>query len=158
MTLGSGPLPAIYGNTIMLTVIGVYDEFEAAQGAKNEVLAAGFSWRQVQLNPDHEVQQREPRSATPHVDDPSVRAGMATLIRSFFGDADKSTHSNVYAEAVRRGAYVLTVDVDTEEQRGQVEALMDHHHPVNLEQRSADWLQRGWRGHDPGAADGGKPR
>jgi hypothetical protein len=141
----------------MLTVIGVYDEFEPAQGAKNEVLAAGFSWRAVQLNPDHEV-HREQRSSTPHTDDPSVRAGLATLVRSFFGDADKSTHSNLYGEAVRRGAYVLTVDVDTEDQRTQVEAIMDRHHPVNLEQRSAEWLAQGWRGHDPGSAGSGKPR
>jgi hypothetical protein len=158
MTLGSRPLPATLRDAIMVTVIGVYDEFGPAQSAKNEVLAAGFSWRAVQLNPDHEM-QREQRSATPHTDDPSVNAGLSTFFRSLFGMGDKSTHSNVYAEAVRRGAYVLTVDVDTDEQRAQVEALMDHHHPLDLEGRSDDWLQRGWRGHDPGSEAGsGKPR
>jgi hypothetical protein len=142
----------------MLTVIGIYDEFGPAQSAKNEVLAAGFSWRDVQLNPDHEI-QREQRSATPHTDDPSVNAGLSTFFRSLFGMGDKSTHSNVYAEAVRRGAYVLTVDVDGDEQRAQVEGIMDRFHPIGLEQRSADWLRHGWRGHDPDSGAGsGKPR
>jgi hypothetical protein len=142
----------------MVTVIGIYDEFGPAQSAKNEVLAAGFSWRDVQLNPDHEV-VREQRSDTPHTDDPSVNAGLSTFFRSLFGMGDKSTHSNVYAEAVRRGGYVLTVDVDSDEQRNQVEGIMDQFHPINLEQRSADWLRHGWRGHDPGSTAGsGKPR
>jgi hypothetical protein len=142
----------------MVTVIGVYDEFQPAQSAKNEVLAAGFSWRQVQLNPDHEV-QHEARSATPHTDDPSVSAGLSTFFRSLFGVGDKSTHSNVYAEAVRRGGYVLTVDTDTDEQRARVSEMMSRYHPVDIEQRSAEWVQHGWRGHDPSAALGtGKVR
>jgi hypothetical protein len=148
----------LFGKSIMVTVIGVYDNFDAGQGAKNEVLAAGYSWRAVQLNPDHEI-HREQRSSTPQPDDPSVQAGLSTFFRSLFGMGDKSTHSNVYAEAVRRGAYVLTVDVDTDDQRAQVEAIMDTHHPLDREGRSADWLQRGWRGHDPGnVAGGGKQR
>jgi hypothetical protein len=145
---------AFSGTSIMLTVIAVYDEFQPAQSAKNEVLAAGFSWTQVQLNPDHEV-HHEPRPATPHTDDPSVYAGISTFVRSLFGVGDKSTHSNVYAEAVRRGGYVLTVDVDGDEPRMRVEEIMNRFHPVDLQERSADWMQHGWRGHDPGSATGG---
>lgn len=141
----------------MVTLIGVYDNFDAARVAQSEVLGTGLRWTQVQLNPDHEV-HHEPRSATPHTDDPSVKAGIGTFFRSLFGVGDKSTYSNVYAEAVRRGDYVLTVDVDSGEQCTQVESIMRRHGPVNVEQRSADWIQRGWRGHDPGQAPGsGKP-
>jgi hypothetical protein len=132
----------------MDTVIGVYDEFGPAQSAKNELLAAGFSWRVVQLNPDHEV-HHEARSATPHTDDPSVKFSIGTLFTGLFGEGNKSTHSNVYAEAVRRGGYVLTVDVDTDEQRARVEEVLHHYHPAAVEQRSADWMRHGWRGHEP---------
>ncbi|TFW27160.1 hypothetical protein [Massilia horti] len=141
----------------MITLIGVYDNFDAARVAHSEVLGTGLRWNQVQLNPDHEV-HHEARSATPHTDDPSVRAGIGTFVRSLFGVGDKSTYSNVYAEAVRRGDYVLTVDVDSSEQCRQVESIMQRHGPVHVEQRSADWMQHGWRGHDPGQAPGsGKP-
>jgi hypothetical protein len=141
----------------MLTVIGVFDEFQPAQSAKNAVLVAGYSWTNVQLNPDHEV-HHEARTSTPKTDDPSVNAGLSTFFRSLFGVGDKSTHSNVYAEAVRRGGYVLTVDVDSEEQRTQVEQIISSHNPVDLEERSADWMRHGWRGHDPSQALGGKVR
>jgi hypothetical protein len=139
----------------MITVIGVYDEFAPAQSAKNEVLAGGVSWRYVQLNPDHEMHQ-EARSATPHTGDATLKTGIGNLFSSLFGGVgDKSTHSNVYAEAVRRGGYVLTVDVDTDAQRTSVQAIMSRYHPVDMEQRSADWMQHGWRGHDPSAPVGG---
>jgi hypothetical protein len=47
---------------------------------------------------------------------------------------------------------VLTVDVETDAQRTSVEAIMGRYQPVDMEQRSADWMQHGWRGHDPSAA------
>jgi hypothetical protein len=140
----------------MITVIGVFDEFEPAQAAKNEVLAAGFSWRQVQLNPDHEI-HREPRSARPHTDDPSVNAGLSTFFRSLFGVGDKSTHSNMYAETVRRGGYVLTVDVDDDAQRAQVGEIVARHHPLDVQERSTEWVRNLSAGPGPGSAAGGKP-
>jgi ABC-type sugar transport system substrate-binding protein len=72
------------------------------------------------------------------------------MFRGLFG-ADDTTHSNVYAEAVRRGGYVVTVDVETDEERGRAEEIVRRFAPVNMEERSADWLRRGWRGHDPGS-------
>jgi hypothetical protein len=134
------------------TVIGVYDEFQPAFSAKNELLATGFSWTQVQLNPDHEVPLRE-RSATPHTDPNSVSFNIGTMFSGLFG-SDNTTHSNVYAEAVRRGGYVVTVDVETDEERARADEIVHRFGPVNLEERSSDWLRRGWRGHDPGSRSG----
>jgi hypothetical protein len=65
---------------------------------------------------------------------------------------DKSTYSNVYAEAVRRGSYVLTVDVDTDELRLRAEEIMGRHGSVDIDERSADWVRHGWRGYDPTAS------
>jgi len=136
------------------TIIGVYDEFQHAFSAKNELLASGFSRRQVQLNPD-----RESSVPPPGADDGSVTGGIGIFFRSLFGVGDKSTHSNVYAEAVRRGGYVLTVDADNEEQSASVEDIMNRHHPVDIEERSGEWIRHGWRGHDPSAPLGkGKVR
>ena len=135
---------------MVTTIIGVYDEFQHGFSAKNELLASGFSRRQVQLNPDQES-STPPGAPPPDSNDGSVRAGIGIFFRSLFGVGDKSTHSNVYAEAVRRGGYVLTVDVDDEAQRLRAEEIMNRFSPVDMEERSAEWVRHGWRGHDPSA-------
>ena len=130
-----------------LTIIGVYDEGSHAQSARNELLASGFSRRNVQLNPDPDVAP----TAVQAPQDSSVSASIGNFFRSLFGVGDKSTHSNVYAEAVRRGSSVITVDVDSDQQRVLAEEIMQRHMPIDIEERTEDWLRHGWRGHDPNA-------
>lgn len=139
-----------------ITIIGVYDDYSHGYSAKNELIASGLSRRQVQLNPD----QESPPATSPAVkDDSSVRAGIGIFFRSLFGVGDKSTHSNVYAEAVRRGSYVLTVDADDDAQRMRAEEIMNRYSPVDIEERSTEWVRHGWRGYDPSAPAGrGKVR
>lgn len=137
-----------------ITIIGVYDEFSRGFSAKNELLTSGFSRRQVQLNPDQESSAAAGKPP-PGTDDDSVSAGIGIFFRSLFGVGDKSTHSNVYAEAVRRGEYVLTVDADDDEQRVRAEEIMNRCGPVDMEERSAEWVRHGWRGYDPSAPLGG---
>lgn len=139
-----------------ITIIGVYDEFPHAYSAKNELLVSGFSRRQVQLNPDQETSapaRRPPPGAG--AKDGSVAGTVGNIFSSLLGVGDKSTHSNVYAEAVRRGGYVLTVDVDTDEQRARAEDIMNRFSPIDVEERSAEWVRHGWRGHDPSTPLGG---
>jgi hypothetical protein len=134
-----------------LTIIAVYDDLTHARSAKNELLASGFARRDVQLNPDHELSatrgpsiQRE-KNAT-------LSGSIENFFRSLFSMDDKSTYSNVYAEAVRRGSYVLTVDVDTDQLRVLAEEVMRRHGAVDVDERSAEWIRHGWRGYDPQAS------
>lgn len=120
----------------MITIVGVFDKFDPAQAAKNELLVFGFSWTQVQLNPDHEVAPRE-RTASPHPDDQSLNATMGNLVRGLFGGGggNRSTHGELYGTSVRHGDYVLMVDVDSEQQQAQAEEIMRRHLPVELSHR-----------------------
>jgi len=68
---------------------------------------------------------------------------------------DKGTYSNVYAEAVRRGSHVLTVDVDSDERRLRAEDILRRHGAVDIDERSAQWVRQGWSGHDPQATGTG---
>jgi hypothetical protein len=115
----------------MITVVGVYDKFAPAQSAKNELLVAGFSWRQIQLNPDHEVVARE-HTANPAPGDQSVGTTMGNLVRGLFGVGIRSAHGDLYGAAVRHGDYVLTADTDTELERANVEDIMRRYQPVDL--------------------------
>lgn len=137
------------------TIIGVYDEFSHGYSAKNELIASGFSRRQVLLNPDRDLSEATGKPL-PGKDDGWVSGGIGNFLRAMFGIGDnKITHSNVFAEAVRRGAYVLTVDVESDEQRVRAEEIMKHYGPVDIEERSEEWMRHGWRGHDPTMSLGG---
>jgi hypothetical protein len=129
-----------------ITIIGVYDEASHAQSARNELLTSGYSRRSVQLNPDPDLSRKR---SVPQ--DSSVSASISNFFRSMFGVGDKSTHSHVYAEAVRRGSSVLTVDVISDEERTRAEEIMHRYMPIDIEERSSEWMRHGWRGHDPNA-------
>jgi hypothetical protein len=131
-----------------LVIIGVYDDLAHARSAKNDLIASGFARGAVQLNPDHESTTRGPSVQKAA----SFGASVDNFFRSLLSMDDKSTYSNVYAEAVRRGSYVLTVDVDSDEQRLRTEEIMRRFGPVDIDERTADWVRHGWRGHDPQAA------
>ena len=115
----------------MKTIVGVFDRFDPAQAAKNELLVFGFSWRQVQLNPDHEVAPRT-HVPNPQPGDQSVQTTMGNLVRGLFGVGIRSAHGDLFGAAVRHGDYVLMVDGDTEQQRAQAEEIMRRHQPVDL--------------------------
>lgn len=140
-----------------LVVIGKYEDHAHALSAKHEVLASGFSRGQVQLNPDDELSgARSPKSA------PENKTVSGSAIGDLFGamlgtqSENKSTYSNLYADAVRRGDSVLTVEVYSEDERARAWQIMGDHGPVDIEERSIDWVWHGWRGHDPEKASASK--
>lgn len=115
----------------MITVVGIYDKFAPAQSAKNELLVAGFTWRQVQLNPDHEVQPKA-HTATPQPGDQSVGTTVGNLVRGLFGVGVRSAHGDLFGASVRHGDYVLMADTDNELQRASAEDIMRRYQPVDL--------------------------
>jgi hypothetical protein len=118
----------------MITVVGVFDKFGPAQSAKNELLVAGFTWRQVQLNPDHEIEVKDrERPASRQAGDQSVRTTMGNLVRGLFGvGSNRSAHGDLYGSSVRHGDYVLIADVDSEQARARAEEIMRRFGPVEL--------------------------
>lgn len=138
-----------------LTIIGVYEDSAQARSAKNDLLASGFSRSHVQLNPDHDLSATRGPSVQKS---PTAGSSIENFFRSLFSMDDKSTYSNVYAEAVRRGHYVLTTDVDSDEQRLRAQEIMNRYGPIDIDERSEDWIRRGWRGHDPQASAKGPVR
>lgn len=131
-----------------LTIIGIYEEQQNARSAKYDLLASGFSRSKVQLNPDDEFSATTSPSA-PSQKSASLNASIGNFFSSLFNVHGKHTYSNVYAEAVKRGDSVLTVDVVSDDQRARAKEIMARHGPAVVEERSADWIRHGWRGHNP---------
>jgi hypothetical protein len=115
----------------MISIVGVYDKFAPAQSAKNELLVAGFSWRQVQLNPDHEVAART-HTTNPQPGDQSMGTTMGNLVRGLFGVGVRSAHGDLYGASVRHGDYVVIADADNDEQCAQAEDIMRRYQPIDL--------------------------
>lgn len=119
----------------MISVVGVFDKFAPAQSARNALLVAGFRRNQVQLTPDHEVGLSTKTSAT-RPDDPLLKddrsPGLGKYLRGLFGVGDQSSHGELYGAAVKRGFYVLIVDVDSDQQRQRAEEVMQPHAPFEL--------------------------
>jgi hypothetical protein len=119
----------------MITVVGIFDNFAAAQSARNELLSSGFSWREVQLSPDHETTPR-PHTANRQADDQSLGATMANLFRGLFGIGNRSAHGDLYGAPVRHGDYVLIADTEDEQRRAHAEDVMRRHQPVDVRRRT----------------------
>ncbi|HEV2612578.1 MAG TPA: YsnF/AvaK domain-containing protein [Noviherbaspirillum sp.] len=129
------------------TVVGVYDSYAQAQSAMNELIASGFSRTDVQLNPDQET-SASTRTTT---DNTSDSGGIGGFFRSLFGMDDQVGERDTYAEAVRRGSCILTVNADNDEQRDRAIDIMNRYDPVDIDERASHWRNSGWTGYDASA-------
>jgi uncharacterized protein (TIGR02271 family) len=116
-------------------VVAVFDEYNEAQSAVNELLVAGFDKNEVRLSGEDgssttvtEVREERPK-------------GIKGFFKSLFGtDRDDDNAPRIYDEAVRHGNYVVTAIARTDEKSDIASEVMSHHHPVDIDERSAEWL------------------
>jgi uncharacterized protein (TIGR02271 family) len=131
------------------TVVGVYDDYADARSAVQALLDAGFAQASVQLNPDTDMS-----ATTQTTTADSGRAGgtgIGNFFNSLFGTDEHKEHRDVYAESVRRGSYVLSVDARNDEEVERASEIMDRFNAVDIDERSGYWKKQGWSGYDAGA-------
>ena len=130
------------------TVVGVYDSYAQAQNVMNELLACGFSRDEVQLSPE----ASDGTSATQDTGS-GQHSGIGHFFRSLFGmeDEEDRQHHDIYAEAMRRGSCVVTVDADNEQERERAIEVMNRFDPVDIDERASHWRSQGWTGYDASA-------
>jgi len=121
------------------TVVAVYDSYAQAESTMNELLAAGFSRSDVQLNPEAGRTAAAAGAET---------AGIGHFFRTLFGMEEHAEHRDIYAEAVRRGSCVLTAHAASGELRDRATDIMNRHDPIDIEERAAQWRSQGWTGYD----------
>ena len=119
-------------------VVAVFDEYDEAQSTVNELLVAGFDKNEVRLSAENEV------GATQATEDdrrqrPRER-GVKGFFQSLFGINDQNDDVRVYDEAIRHGNYVVTAIAETPEKSELASEVMSHHHPVDIDERSSEWL------------------
>jgi uncharacterized protein (TIGR02271 family) len=134
------------------TVVGVYDSYAQAQNVMNELLACGFSRDEVQLSPDADrTSGTQGTQAT--ASGQQSGSGIGHFFRSLFGmeDEEDRQHHDIYAEAMRRGSCVVTVDADDEQERERAIEVMNRFDPVDIDERATQWRSQGWTGYDEAA-------
>lgn len=135
------------------TIIGVYDSYDQAQRALNDLIAAGFSRSDVQLNPHADGTGVARASSTNEQGTTSGGSGIGHFFRSLFGmeDEEERTQRDLYAEAIRRGSCVLTVNAERDDQRDKAIDILNRYDPVDIDKRSEYWRREGWTGYEESA-------
>jgi len=103
-------------------VVAVFDEYNEAQSAVNELLVAGFGKNEIKLS----GKESAPRAKG--------------FFQSLFGKPQEDKDIRLYDEAVKHGNFVVTAIAGTEEKSDIASEVMKHHHPVDLDERSGEWL------------------
>lgn len=73
------------------------------------------------------------------------------LLGALIGLGIPEEEAGYYAEGVRRGGVLVTVQAD-EANTEQILDVLNHYDPIDVHQRATQWREQGWTGFDPNAA------
>jgi uncharacterized protein (TIGR02271 family) len=138
------------------TVIGVFDTYDHAERAKQQLIARGFSANDVQVRA-HSADLAgtgTDSTATTTTTTSDHDVGFMDSVRNFFSDlfgpdADDAGH---YSEAVRRGGAVVAVTVADESRIDSAREALAATGAVDIEKRVAAWKETGYQGYRADAA------
>jgi uncharacterized protein (TIGR02271 family) len=137
------------------TVIGVFDTYDHAERAKQQLIARGFSANDVQVRA-HSADLAGTTGSTSTTSRTTTDndVGFMDSVRNFFSDlfgpdADDAGH---YSEAVRRGGAVVAVTVADESRIDSAREALAATGAVDIEKRVASWKETGYQGYRSDAA------
>jgi len=130
------------------TVAAVFDNYNEAQHALDDLVASGFDRDSVHLTQNQDgTSGGTAVRADNDTDNDGDRGGggiSGFFRRLFGGDDDTSSDAELYSEAVRRGSYVVTVDVPDDDLVDRATDVLDRYHPIDIDERSTQWRSGGW--------------
>ena len=137
------------------TVVAVFDEYGQAQSAMNALFKEGFTHSAVKLSPADErtTTRQEALRTQKSTAGESSGSGIGDFFRALFG-TDQDQHGDdagLYAEAMRRGSYLLTVEADSVQEAHRAADIMHQFNAVDINQRESGWRSSGWAGYQSDA-------
>lgn len=117
-----------------------FDSREAAENARDDLVAAGFTPDSVSLAGGDAT-----AGETASTDEPILpeQGGFWHALKEFFlPDQDRYT----YAEGMRRGGYVLSLTTSSDEYDRAID-ILDADGAVDIDERERNWLAEGWTGY-----------
>lgn len=114
------------------TITALFDTREDAEDGQARLKAANCDISHVRIHDQQSVGHHEGYST-------AEDRGLWSTNNAFLPDDDRYA----YEEGVRRGGYLLTVDVDEDDVDGAIKAL-ENTRCVDLDERSSAWRSEGW--------------
>lgn len=117
------------------TIVGVFDDANAANNAIRDLTAAGIPREQVGITSNEQAADKP--------------AGWSERIYNFFesmfSDESDKQQASTYSEAWRRGQYLVVAELDAS-QVDEAVAILNRYGTVDLNQRSEYWKKTGFTG------------
>ncbi len=129
------------------TVAAIFDSYGDAQSAMNALFNEGFASADVKLSPSDDSSEARERALRGGSAPAESGWGIGEFFRSLFGADQHSDDAGMYAEAIRRGSYLVTIAAATEAQADQAVSVVMRFSPVDLSPRAEHWRSRGWTGY-----------
>jgi len=125
------------------TLIAVFDNRSDAQGAMNELLAAGFDSSTLRLSEESAAKDMSASSITGATPGAGADEGIGASIKHFFtdlfSDDDDTAHRQKYSTALDRGHHALTVTASSEEEVERAADIVEGFGPVDIDEKAAQW-------------------
>lgn len=128
------------------TVVGVFDRYAAARSAADSLAAKGIDRDHIHVKATRSDDGMT-TTTTETEQDTGFLAGVRSFFAEVFGSDDYTEEAGTYAEAVRRGNAVVTVDAD-ESQIEVARETLESAGAVDIDQQVTSWRQSGWSGFD----------
>lgn len=139
------------------TIIGIFESYSQAKDAADQLIKDKFKRENVDLHSIEADTAPAPElaSSTEFTDAGAytqVLARMENFFDRLFGDRDRRPEeADHYAEAVRRGAAMVSAEADTEDQVVWARAVLCRAGALNLDVCVASWRGEGYQRFDPAA-------
>ncbi|TCR85972.1 hypothetical protein [Rhizobium sp. BK376] len=114
------------------TISAMFDSEGDAEQAVDELIAAGIPKDAVILTPG----QRQEEEPIDHV-------GFMDAIANFFFTREQR---NLYAEGLRRGGFLLTVQAATQPLHDAAIRILSEKGSIDIDERAEQWRSDGWSG------------
>jgi hypothetical protein len=125
------------------TVTALFDSRKDAEDAVERLITMPIPKERIRLTPGDEIDPKgDPEVWNEDVPNPQQRMGILESLRGlFFPDDDRFT----YGEHLRRGSYLVSVEV-TDAEHDRALDILDDEGTVDMDAREDRWRAGGWSG------------
>jgi uncharacterized protein (TIGR02271 family) len=129
------------------TLVGVFDDYDDAERARNRLASAGLGRDAIQITPERSSWGSGDATWGGRAE---RSGGLRGFFASLFGTDDDESHGH-YSEAVRRGSVVVTINVQDDRQIAQATKIMEECGAIDVDERVERWKASGYTGYDANA-------
>ena len=126
-------------------LVGVFDSRQEMEAARRELEDCAIPEERIHTRAVDESLRADV------LGDRGDEHGTGFFQRLFSGVDGRDEHAGQYAEAVRRGGCVVVIDGIEESRVDEAVKVMERHGAFDIDERAANWRERGWKVHDPDA-------